>query len=779
MATTSLSTAARPAGRSLQDAISEFSRVLDNDQRSQLEQLAPLPDTDAILVFTAQLDSSHPNRRGRSFATRLHTILLAVRNFCTVLDVFVSSHPEIAALVWGSVRLTMMVISNYTSYYEATSDLFMRVGRLCPLFDEYLMLYRSSKRLQQALIEFHTAIVYCCKHVVEAVQRPWRLQLVQAFINSFEQEFKPDVDSIQTCSDRVKEEIALAQAQAEFLEREEASNTRSKTQKFLSRINNNVNKTRQVQNHITERKAQKRRQQLLDSVSTYDYLRPLKQSLLKRYANTSDWIFQTPEFQQWVDGAFPVLCCFGKIGSGKTIATASVVRHILSEKSSDCVISFFFVESGNQESLRTDTIVRSLLRQRLNSGEISQQVIDRLELLDAFSILDEFVKLLHTTMPPPRPSYVIIDGLDECDRQDRRRLLAALSQLITVGGNVRLLLSSRESLLGEIRREFKAFKSFSMDCPQANSAISTFIRDIVRNKIINEELNIGDPTLEEDIKQALIDGAQGMFLWVTFQLDEICAQHCDQDIRDTLMDLPKDLADLYCRVLRRVKVCGHGTAAQKVFQWLSVCKQLLTLEQLREAIAIEIGQQHTKPQTLYNDMKSLTSWCENLVQVDEECQLVQFAHSTIRQFFIEESLDPTLAEFHINLTEVDHDIGEKCVTYLNFGDFQTAVGSHSKSALLLRKLRPKLASKPVDLSKIQAFSGHDQTLSLSHPFLDYASVNWIFHTTNFRPEKSKTWDVWQMMVIEGHHIAKSPWDIPSSGTLDLWHNGRLMLAITH
>ncbi|KAK5625712.1 hypothetical protein RRF57_001428 [Xylaria bambusicola] len=761
--------------------VSEFSNVLDENQRTELNRLAAVPDTDAILVFTAQLDSSSRHRRGRSFASRLHTTLLAVRNFCTVVDVFVSSHPEIAALVWGSVRLTMLVISNYTSYYEATSDLFMRIGRLCPLFDECLILYQQSRRLQERLVDFHTTIVHCCKHVVEAVRRPWREQILRTFWNSFEQEFKPDIDRIQTCSDWVKEEIALAQAQADFLEREEESNNRSTTQRLLSQINRNVTRTRHSQRQVTERKTQKRRQQLLTSLSTYDYLRFFKQSLLKQYDKTSDWIFQTPEFQGWLDGTAPLLCCFGKIGSGKTVATASVIRHILSEKGSGSDVSFFFVESGNRESLRADTIIRSILRQRLTSAHISPQIMEGLEQLDSFNGLGEYVNLLRIVMLPPTPSYIVIDGLDECEKQDRYRLLAALSQLIDSREHIRLFLSSRHSLHWEIRKTLKSYKFISMDCPSGHDAISMFINDIVRNKIDNEELRIGDPSLEEDIKLTLARGAQGMFLWVTFQLDEICAQHCDKDIRDTLDDLPKSLADIYCRVLRRIIARGHGRAAQKVFSWLSVSTRLMSLSQLREAIAIEIGQQYSKPETLYNDMENITSWCENLVQVDEEHQLVQFAHTTIMKFFIEETLDPTLTEFHIDVHEVDHDVGEKCITYLNFNDFrrevsrrakpmvlpdssrliQSALGSTSKSASLLTKLRPGLASRPVDLSYLQSLTvkhstGH-RSVSLAHPFLDYASTNWILHTRTFRKEKSKTWALWERMIIDGHPMAIPLW----------------------
>lgn len=289
MAMTSSLMVVQPAAeKALQDAVNQYRDVLDQNQRRKLDTLKPIPDADAILVFTAELDSRDHNRRGRSFASRLHTILLAVRNFCSIADTFVSSHPEIAALAWGSVKLTMLVISNYTSYYEATSDLFMRVGRLCPLFDKYMTLYQSSTELRESLLDFHASIVHCCKHVVEAVQRPWREQVFRAFWNSFEQEFKPDIDNIQRCSNHVKERIALAQTlvnlqeqQLQALEREKASTSRSAARKFFLRTDNRLDKIQELQVQSNARKTRKRRQQLLDNLSTYDHLRPLKQCRLK------------------------------------------------------------------------------------------------------------------------------------------------------------------------------------------------------------------------------------------------------------------------------------------------------------------------------------------------------------------------------------------------------------------------------------------------------------------------------------------------------------------
>lgn len=99
----------------LDDAVRGFQTILTDDQRRQLQSIKTVPDTDAVLVFTAQLDAQNTKRKGRSIATRLYTFLQCSRDFSAVLDTFVSSNPQIAALVWGSIKLTMLVRSRKTT----------------------------------------------------------------------------------------------------------------------------------------------------------------------------------------------------------------------------------------------------------------------------------------------------------------------------------------------------------------------------------------------------------------------------------------------------------------------------------------------------------------------------------------------------------------------------------------------------------------------------------------------------------------------------------------
>ncbi len=95
--------------KSLEIALSEFGSVLTDDERKQLQQIKAVPDVSAALVFTAKLDASNSTRRGKSIGARAYSLLQSIQQFSAIIDTFISARPDIAALVWGSVKLTVLV----------------------------------------------------------------------------------------------------------------------------------------------------------------------------------------------------------------------------------------------------------------------------------------------------------------------------------------------------------------------------------------------------------------------------------------------------------------------------------------------------------------------------------------------------------------------------------------------------------------------------------------------------------------------------------------------
>lgn len=94
----------------LATAVNEFKAVLTPAQQLDLFKYSSKPDASSILIFTAEVDKVNANRRSRCVSSRLFGILQSVKDFLNIVDTFVSSNPAIAALVWGSLKFTILVL---------------------------------------------------------------------------------------------------------------------------------------------------------------------------------------------------------------------------------------------------------------------------------------------------------------------------------------------------------------------------------------------------------------------------------------------------------------------------------------------------------------------------------------------------------------------------------------------------------------------------------------------------------------------------------------------
>lgn len=140
--------------------------------------------------------------------------------------------------------------------------------------------------------------------------------LFNSLWESIEREFRPDADDIERRSIDIKEALSLAKAQADRQNQQLQSRKHeegSKAERLKSYFPWKSNPVEAWQAQSDERRAKERRQLLLDTLSTHDYFTPLKQSRRKRYSGTLEWLFQTPEFDRWMNNTdYPLLWCSGK-----------------------------------------------------------------------------------------------------------------------------------------------------------------------------------------------------------------------------------------------------------------------------------------------------------------------------------------------------------------------------------------------------------------------------------------------------------------------------------
>lgn len=92
----------------LTQALRDYEQILSREDRSRLHSQT-LPDATAAINLMTRIDRECSSRRSQCLGPRLITFLESIQQFSQVVDVFVSSHPQVAALVWGGVKLALLV----------------------------------------------------------------------------------------------------------------------------------------------------------------------------------------------------------------------------------------------------------------------------------------------------------------------------------------------------------------------------------------------------------------------------------------------------------------------------------------------------------------------------------------------------------------------------------------------------------------------------------------------------------------------------------------------
>ncbi|KAK3169678.1 hypothetical protein OEA41_009062 [Lepraria neglecta] len=162
---------------------------------------------------------------------------------------------------------------------------------------------------------------------------------------------------------------------------------------------------------------------------------------------------------------------------------------------------------------------------------------------------------------------IIVDDLDECKKAARRDVIALLEYLLTLEITIiKVLVSSRED--DQSLTSLDAYPRIQLSESMLAADIEAIITESVGSKIHDRELKVNDPTLEHEIVSELVTKAHGMFLWVFFQLEELCDAPSDTSVREILREFPKGVAATYGRILGRLGKAKNKIPS-KVFKWVA------------------------------------------------------------------------------------------------------------------------------------------------------------------------------------------------------------------
>lgn len=268
------------------------------------------------------------------------------------------------------------------------------------------------------------------------------------------------------------------------------------------------------------------------------------------------------------------------------------------------------------------------------------------------------------------------------------------------------------------------------------------------------------------------------FIWVTFQIADICEETCDDGIRKALQSLPEDLAATYTRALLKIhKKNASLSLAQKVFKWMVCATRPLSMDEIKEAISISPLDKHLERSKITTDDSGILKACANLAVVDVDEDTIRFAHYSVKEFLLSTPAD-SISSIHFQYSDAAYEVAEICVTYLSFNAFgmqiskQTAQEKIDLSSLaspfLLRESYFEWVGKML-FNSWAYFRGHKasqlvsinwdkflkptrvppaQSFQKQFRLLDYVIENWASHTITLTDSNRKLWSKFRLLTFE-------------------------------
>ncbi|KAH6704178.1 hypothetical protein BKA61DRAFT_660800 [Leptodontidium sp. MPI-SDFR-AT-0119] len=395
-----------------------------------------------------------------------------------------------------------------------------------------------------------------------------------------------------------------------------------------------------------------------------------------RQATTGEWFLKSNEFEKWKMTSRSFLWLYGIPGCGKSILCSTALEEVKSQYKSNptVAIAYFYFDFNDSEKQRHDKFTHSLIEQlawqsakalacleslfsRCQDGK-QQPTQDALEVA-VQQMLNEFEE-----------TFIILDALDEC--KEREELLLLLKNLTSWGaGKLHVLATSRRERDIEETLESLTTSEICLQSALVDHDIRTHLSERLQN---DPKLKRWPANVRGEIKNTLMEGAQGMFRWVVCQLDVLRKCLKVDALRRALKTLPKTLNETYDRILRSIDE-DYSQDAFRILQWLVYSARPLRMEEMVEVIAIDTEQSQFNPENRLPDPRDLLTICSSLVTTisvttkgndgaSNETTELRLAHFSVKEYLISDRIRTGTAFQYDIQSRGEEEIAQSCLTYL-------------------------------------------------------------------------------------------------------------------
>ncbi|KAF5548835.1 het-E-1 heterokaryon incompatibility protein [Fusarium mexicanum] len=379
----------------------------------------------------------------------------------------------------------------------------------------------------------------------------------------------------------------------------------------------------------------------------------------KRTAGTCEWILKRETFVRWKQSDSSVTILYGNPGAGKTFLISRVVDYTIEGAKAGEALAFFYCKRDEENRRNPQHILRSILRQlstplqEIERGTIHVALKDlptRLELNGTTFDVSTCEQLIGRLIEDYSRTTVVLDALDECDRNTREELMRVLSNLTNGSSKLRVFISSRHD--EDILRHFSSTPVMMIQATDNEEDISSFVQD----KLFRDTRWVDiSSEFQEEVKSVFHEKSQGMFQWAALQVDQIhrLKLWSERSIGEQLNASPIGLKGAYDVVWNQIQEMSpyEEQLARRALQWALCAFKPLKTSDLLLMMQIDPESGTIEADTAFTP-ETIQSICGNLLVYDREVRRWRFSHLSAREYIEKHHYSILEAHQHVAISSI-------------------------------------------------------------------------------------------------------------------------------
>uniref|UniRef100_A0A093V197 Vegetative incompatibility protein HET-E-1 n=1 Tax=Talaromyces marneffei PM1 TaxID=1077442 RepID=A0A093V197_TALMA len=393
----------------------------------------------------------------------------------------------------------------------------------------------------------------------------------------------------------------------------------------------------------------------------------LKRKKGHRADGTCEWILETEELTDWLEGSknddrngSNILWLHGTPGSGKSTMVITMTDELPKQpafNSGNKVLAYFFCDSSEENQRTAISILRGLLYQLIHQRPrlikyLLAKYLDRKDtLFTSFDAL--WTVLLEMGAESSCEIYCMIDALDECEPDSQQTLLRQINQSFARRGagcsfsdGPYILITSRP--YPEISENLSHFRCKDL---RSYSAVKGDIKTMIDEKVHDLSKRKNYPKrVSEEVSRILEERAEGTFLWVGIACGELDRPQVQaRNAVQTLQKMPRGLYALYDQLLKTALADGDdddNKATMQMLKYIVCVRRPLTVPELASLCQLYPEEDEISRHQFTRDM---IGSCQLMILIQNG--RVQLLHKSVKDFLVKEQEKVDDIKSHMELAD--------------------------------------------------------------------------------------------------------------------------------